>query len=76
MNKNQTTSPQRPDAWQKQGGILRYKRKNRTPEKNVSNAEMNAIEEPENHEQSFREFLRLLADHFTNGKLTAYTFYY
>jgi hypothetical protein len=32
--------------------------------------------EQENHELAFRSFLKMLVDHFTNGKLTAYTFYY
>jgi hypothetical protein len=32
--------------------------------------------EQENHELAFRSFLKMLVDCFTNGKLTAYTFYY
>jgi hypothetical protein len=34
------------------------------------------MNEQENHELSFRSFLKMLVDHFTNGKLTCYTFYY
>jgi hypothetical protein len=34
------------------------------------------IHEPEKHKLSFRSFLKMLVDHFTNDSLTAYTFYY
>jgi hypothetical protein len=38
--------------------------------------ESGEVNEQGNHKSSLRKILKMLVDHFTNGKLTAYTFYY